>query len=60
MNGDYVVQGPAGTAPTFSGPRLRVGIIGLGIGRMHIEGWQQHPQVRGGARRGSLGGPHLE
>ena len=25
--------------------RLRVGIIGLGIGRSHIEGWRQHPQV---------------
>ena len=45
MNGDYVVQGPAGAAPTFSGSRLRVGIIGLGIGRMHIDGWRQHPHV---------------
>jgi predicted dehydrogenase len=25
--------------------KLRVGIIGLGIGRSHIEGWRQHPQV---------------
>ncbi len=25
--------------------RLRVGIVGLGIGRSHIEGWRQHPQV---------------
>ena len=25
--------------------RLRVGIIGLGIGRSHIEGWRQHAQV---------------
>jgi predicted dehydrogenase len=25
--------------------RLRVGVIGLGIGRTHIEGWRQHPQV---------------
>ncbi len=25
--------------------RLRVGVIGLGIGRSHIEGWRQHPQV---------------
>ena len=45
MNGDYVVQGPAGAAPTFSGSRLRVGIIGLGIGRVHIDGWRQHPHV---------------
>lgn len=29
----------------MSGRRLRVGVIGLGIGRMHIEGWRQHPQV---------------
>jgi len=28
-----------------NGRRLRVGVIGLGIGRMHIEGWRQHPQV---------------
>ncbi len=28
-----------------SSKRLRVGIIGLGIGRSHIEGWRQHPQV---------------
>ena len=45
MNGDYVVQGPADAAPAFSGRRLRVGIIGLGIGRMHIDGWRQHPHV---------------
>ena len=25
--------------------RLRVGVVGLGIGRQHIEGWRQHPQV---------------
>lgn len=28
-----------------NGQRLRVGVIGLGIGRMHIEGWRQHPHV---------------
>ena len=28
-----------------SDKRLRVGVIGLGIGRSHIEGWRQHPQV---------------
>jgi predicted dehydrogenase len=28
-----------------NGKKLRVGIIGLGIGRSHIEGWRQHPQV---------------
>lgn len=27
------------------GGKLRVGVIGLGIGRMHIEGWRQHPHV---------------
>lgn len=27
------------------GRRLRVGVIGLGIGRLHIEGWREHPQV---------------
>ncbi len=65
MNGDYVVQGPAGTAPTFSGPRLRVGIIGLGIGRMHIDGWRQHPHVdvvaiadSDAARLAQVGGSH--
>jgi len=25
--------------------KLRVGVVGLGIGRMHIEGWRQHPQA---------------
>lgn len=25
--------------------KLRVGVVGLGIGRMHIEGWREHPQV---------------
>ncbi len=30
---------------TSSKRKLRVGIIGLGIGRMHIEGWRQHPDV---------------
>ena len=28
-----------------SARKLRVGVIGLGIGRMHIEGWRQHPLV---------------
>jgi predicted dehydrogenase len=28
-----------------NGRRLRVGVIGLGIGRAHIEGWRQHPDV---------------
>jgi len=35
----------ASPAGTVSAQRLRVGVIGLGIGRMHIEGWRQHPQV---------------
>jgi predicted dehydrogenase len=25
--------------------KLRVGVIGLGMGRHHIKGWQEHPQV---------------
>ena len=45
MNGDYVVEGPADARPAEGGARLRVGIIGLGIGRMHIDGWRQHPQA---------------
>ena len=45
MNGDYVVEGPADARPADGGARLRVGIIGLGIGRMHIDGWRQHPQA---------------
>ncbi|HSI56723.1 MAG TPA: Gfo/Idh/MocA family oxidoreductase [Ideonella sp.] len=32
------------TAPgRAAGGRLRVGVIGLGMGRLHIEGWQEHP-----------------
>jgi len=27
------------------GPRLKVGVVGLGIGRMHLDGWRQHPQA---------------
>jgi predicted dehydrogenase len=34
-----VVQTAQGTR------RLRVGVVGLGIGRMHIEGWREHAQV---------------
>lgn len=34
----------ASTAAT-GGRRLRVGVVGLGIGRMHIDGWRRHPQV---------------
>ena len=26
--------------------KLRVGVIGLGMGRAHIKGWQEHPQVK--------------
>lgn len=25
--------------------RLRVGVVGLGMGKAHIEGWKEHPQV---------------
>ena len=47
MNGDYVVQVPAEAAvgAGAGGKRLRVGVIGLGIGRMHIDGWRQHRQA---------------
>jgi predicted dehydrogenase len=34
-----------GATAARSTGRLRVGVIGLGIGRMHIEGWRQHPAV---------------
>jgi predicted dehydrogenase len=30
---------------TVNGRRLRVGVVGLGYGRKHIEGWRQHPGV---------------
>lgn len=33
----------AATPVASPGRRLRVGVIGLGIGRQHIEGWRQHP-----------------
>lgn len=33
-------------AQTTQGTRkLRIGVVGLGIGRMHIEGWREHPQA---------------
>ncbi len=35
----------AASAAATGGRRLRVGVVGLGIGRMHIDGWRQHPQV---------------
>lgn len=42
------VTAPGG-GPTAAMPgsmsRLRVGVIGLGIGRSHIEGWREHPCV---------------
>lgn len=46
---DYQAEAAAsGLTPGAGGAqgrRLRVGVIGLGIGRMHIEGWRQHPGV---------------
>lgn len=45
---DYQAQAAAATVattPTSGQRRLRVGVVGLGIGRMHIEGWRQHPDV---------------
>lgn len=44
MNDDYKVEVKQ-APPASDGRRLRVGVIGLGIGRLHIEGWQQHPNV---------------
>lgn len=44
MNDDYKVEVKE-TSPVADGRRLRVGVIGLGIGRLHIEGWLQHPNV---------------
>ncbi|MDN0083242.1 Gfo/Idh/MocA family oxidoreductase [Crenobacter sp. SG2305] len=44
MNDDYQVEVKEVPAET-DGRRLRVGVIGLGIGRLHIEGWQQHPNA---------------
>jgi predicted dehydrogenase len=38
--------GAAAPAAQAAGSRkLRVGVIGLGIGRMHIEGWREHASV---------------
>jgi predicted dehydrogenase len=46
---DYQAQSAASTTAAatvnHAGKRLRVGVVGLGIGRMHIEGWRQHAQV---------------
>ncbi|MEY4753144.1 MAG: hypothetical protein RJA44_819 [Pseudomonadota bacterium] len=45
---DYQAQSatsPAATTGTVAPAKLRVGVVGLGIGRMHIEGWRQHRQV---------------
>jgi predicted dehydrogenase len=44
MNDDYKVELPQLDA-VLRGRRLRVGVIGLGIGRKHIEGWREHPDV---------------
>jgi predicted dehydrogenase len=45
---DYQAQAAASPrqANAMAGTqRLRVAVIGLGIGRMHIEGWKEHPHV---------------
>jgi predicted dehydrogenase len=44
MKDEYKVEVKAAPASN-DGRRLRVGVIGLGIGRLHIEGWREHPQV---------------
>lgn len=44
MKDEYKVDVKS-AAPAYDGRRLRVGVIGLGIGRLHIEGWREHPQV---------------
>jgi len=41
-----VAVGAADGATHPTRPVLRVGVIGLGIGRMHIEGWRQHPNAQ--------------
>lgn len=33
------------TTTTTGTRKLRIGVVGLGIGRMHIEGWREHPQA---------------
>lgn len=33
------------TQTTQGTRKLRIGVVGLGIGRMHIEGWREHPQA---------------
>lgn len=43
---DYQKQAATATTASLASTtarKLRVGVIGLGIGRMHIEGWRQHP-----------------
>ena len=45
MNRGDVTPPPDAMTPAGPGRRLRVGVIGLGIGQMHIDGWRQHPQV---------------
>lgn len=45
MTGNHPVPGLASTPPAGEARRLRVGIIGLGIGQQHIDGWRQHPRV---------------
>ena len=42
MSGGPLAPAPAAAPPTA---RLRVGVIGLGMGRGHIVGWREHPQV---------------
>ena len=44
MNDDYKVEVKE-VQREAGGKRLRVGVIGVGIGRKHIEGWQQHASV---------------
>lgn len=45
---DFQKQAAASAVAVKAAPggrRLRIGVIGLGIGRMHIEGWRQHPDA---------------
>jgi predicted dehydrogenase len=44
MNDNHKLELPESVL-VARGPRLRVGVIGLGIGRKHILGWREHPDV---------------
>ena len=46
MSGGPLAPAPVAPAPVAPpAVRLRVGVIGLGMGRGHIVGWREHPRV---------------